>query len=342
MSTATDYDLIAIGSGPAGQRAAIQAAKLGRRVAVVERQRTVGGVCIDTGTIPSKTFREAVRRVYSRPGLEMPGGHVAERVRPTMRQLVGHVANVVTREIVTVRDVLARNDVEVLHGEASFVAPRAVAIDNEDGRRVATAANVLIAVGTVPSKPKGIEPDGEIILTSDSILDLAQLPRSMVVVGAGVIGVEYASMFAALGVQVTVIDQRQRALEFLDGEIVDELVHQLRNKDVIFRFGDGVERIQVVGSGPKHAHLQLASGKHLVADVVLFSGGRIGATAGLALDKAGLAADERGRLAVDADYRTAVPGIWAAGDVIGFPALAATSAEQGRLAASAIDRKSVV
>ena len=328
-----DYDLVCIGSGPAGQRAAIQAAKLGKRVAVIEKQRSVGGVCVDTGTIPSKTFREAVRRVYSRPGLETQ--RPSERVRPTMEQLVGHVSSVIQREIGIVHDVLTRNDIELVHGKASFESPNVISVDTGEGRRQLSSAHVLIAVGTAASKPRGAEPDGHVIMTSDTILELQQLPRTMVVVGAGVIGVEYASMFAALGVQVTVIDQRQRALEFLDSEIVDELIHQLRARDVVFRLGDGVTSIVVTGT-PRQALLGLASGKHLVADVVLFSAGRIGATADLDLKAAGLAADERGRLTVDATYRTADESIWAAGDVIGFPALAATSAEQGRLAACAM------
>lgn len=336
MTHAAHYDLVCIGSGPAGQRAAIQAAKLGKRVAVVEKQRSAGGVCIDTGTIPSKTFREAVRRLYSRPGLETGGHKQAERARPSMRQLVAHVSQVIEREIGIVHDALARNDIQVIHGRASFEDPHTIVIEAADGRRRLSAAHTLLAVGTVPSRPRGIEADGEIIMTSDTVLEMQQLPRTMVVVGAGVIGIEYASMFAALGVQVTVIDQRPRALEFLDGEIVDELVHQLRKSDVIFRCGDAVEQIEVIGDAPRQALLCLASGKHLVADAVLFSAGRIGATADLNLAAAGLESDARGRLEVDASYRTAVRHIWAAGDVIGFPALAATSSEQGRLAACAM------
>lgn len=330
--TAHDYDLACIGSGPAGQRAAIQAAKLGKRVAVIEKMRTIGGGCIETGTIPSKTFREAVRRAYSRPGLAT---RPVDRVRPTMEQLVGHVSHVIQREIEIVQDALTRNGIELIHGMAAFEGPHTISVETADGRRRIDAANVLIAVGTVPSTPRGVAPDGEVIMTSDTILDLKHLPKTMVVVGAGVIGVEYASMFAALGVQVTVIDQRERALEFLDREIVDELVHQLRARDVLFRFGERVADIDIAGA-PKQAVLSLASGKHVVSDVVLFSAGRFGATTGLDLGAAGLSADERGRLAVDASYRTAAGNIWAAGDVIGFPALAATSAEQGRIAACAM------
>jgi NAD(P) transhydrogenase len=329
-----DYDLICIGSGPAGQRAAIQAAKLGKRAAVVERQRDVGGICIETGTIPSKTFREAVRRVYSRPGLESMDNR--DRVRPTMEQLVKHVASVVQRESGNVHDALARNDVRLIHGRASFEGPHTLLVTDEDGARRVTAEHILIAVGTVPSKPRGVECDDKTITTSDTVLSMAQLPRTMAVVGAGVIGIEYASMFAALGVQVTVIDQRPRPLEFLDGEIVDELIHQLRKHDVIFRCGDGVSHVEIVQNGKSQGLLHLESGKHLVADVVLFSAGRTGATDGLNLQAAGLEADDRGRLKVDPHFQTSVPHIWAAGDVIGFPALAATSSEQGRLAACAM------
>ncbi len=334
MIGTASFDLICIGSGPAGQRAAIQAAKLGKRVAVVEQQDFVGGACIDTGTIPSKTFREAVRRVFSRPGLESADLRSSRtRVRPTMEQLVTHVEQVIRREIGIVQDVLTRNDVTLVHGRASFLDAHAISVATRDGARVLRADNFLIAVGTQPGRPRGAAPDGATLLTSDSVLNMKQLPRTMVVVGAGVIGIEYTSMFAALGVQVTLIDQRPRPLEFLDHEIVDELIHQLRKSDVVLRCGEAVEHVEVVSGPPRQGLLRLASGKHLVADVVLLSSGRIGNTEPLNLSAAGLVADDRGRLAVDKHYRTAVGHIRAAGDVIGFPALAATSSEQGRIAA---------
>lgn len=334
MQRCHEYDLICIGSGPAGQRAAIQAAKLGKKVAVVEKQRLIGGVCINTGTIPSKTFREAVRRVYSRPGLEITDpSAVKTRVRPTMQQLIGHVGRVIQQELNIIHDALARNDVALVHGRASFVDSHTLRVESLEGQRLLTADHFLIAVGTHPSKTPGMEPDNRTIITSDHILTLDQMPRTMAVVGAGVIGIEYASMFAALGVQVTVIDQRARPLEFLDAEIVDELIHQLRKSDVTFRCGDAVERVEIVGNSQGPGLLYLTSGKHLVADVVMCSAGRVGATDDLHLEKVGLVADERGRLRVDVHCQTAVAHIWAAGDVIGFPALAATSSEQGRLAA---------
>jgi len=328
VTSPSDYDLICIGSGPAGQRAAVQAAKIGKHVAVIEKQRCVGGVCIETGTIPSKTFREAVRSFSARPETDNGG-----RPRPTMAQLLQRVGSVIRREGDVVRDQLARNEVELVHGRASFVDPHAIRVESGDGVRVLKADHVLIAVGTRPAEPPGLRPDGATVILSDEVLDLEKLPRTMVVVGGGVIGIEYASMFAALGVQVTIVDKRPRPLEFVDQEIVDELIHQMRKNDVTFRGGEAVESIEISAGPPRRGVIRLESGKHIVADLVLFSVGRVGATDALDLDKVGLRPDDRGRLQVDAQFRTAVPHIFAAGDVIGYPALAATSSEQGRLAA---------
>jgi NAD(P) transhydrogenase len=324
------FDLICIGSGPAGQRAAIQAAKLGKRVAIIERQRCIGGVCIETGTIPSKTFREAVQRVYGRPGLE--GDHRV-RIRPTMDQLLGHVQRVIEREAIVIEDNLRRNDIEVFRGSAKLIDAHVVEIDTLAGHIRIRADYLLLAVGTRPSDPPGLASDGVTLMTSDGLLGLRTLPRSMTVVGAGVIGLEYASMFAMLGVDVTIIDRRPRPLEFLDHEIVDELMHQMRKKNVIFRGGETVERIEIINGRQRQGLIILESGKHLAADVVLYSAGRVGATEDLNLSVAGLTCDDRGRIKVDLSYRTATANIYAAGDVIGFPALAATSSEQGRLAA---------
>jgi NAD(P) transhydrogenase len=196
-----------------------------------------------------------------------------------------------------------------------------------------TGANILIAVGTQPAPPPGVAADGEVVITSDGLMQLPRLPRTMVVVGGGIIGIEYASMFAALGVRVTIVDKRSRVLEFLDWEIVDELIHQMRAHNVTFRLGEAVEHIEISGHAARQAVMYLESGKRIVSDLVLFSAGRIGSTAQLDLGTAGLTADDRGRLRVDAQFRTAVPHIFAAGDVIGFPSLAATSSEQGRLVA---------
>jgi NAD(P) transhydrogenase len=330
-----DFDLVAIGSGPAGQRAAVQAAKLGKRAAVIEKRRCVGGVCLDTGTIPSKTLREAVV-MYSGiagKGDRLPWARLDGR--PTCAQLFAGVDQVVGREIEVIEAQLRRNDVATLPGEAVFVDPHTVEIRSHTGTRRITAATIVIAVGTDPAPPPGVDADGEVILTTDQIVHLTRLPRTLAVVGAGVIGVEYASIFAALGVGVTLVERRERLLEFLDREIVDELVHQLRNRNVTFRFGEAVEAFTLTEEPPRRAVLVLDSGKRIVADMVLFSAGRIAATAALNLEAAGLHADERGRLSVDAQFRTPVSHIFAAGDVIGYPSLAATSSEQGRLAACA-------
>ena len=331
MSDAYDVDLLCIGSGPAGQRAAVQAAKLGKRVALVEKGRLLGGVCLDTGTIPSKTFREAVLAVarHNGRGATAPGGPQ----RPTAAQLLSQVSEVVRRECEVIENQLRRNDVTLFWGEASFKDPHTVMVDSDDGWRSLSAQHVVIAVGTRPAPPPGVAPDGEVVITSDDVVNLQRLPRSMAVVGGGVIGMEYASMFAALGVAVTLVEKRDRPLDFVDHEIVDELIHQMRKQNVTFRFGEAVERIEI-SEGPTRAGIMLLeSGKRIVSDLIIFSAGRIGATDRLNLAAAGLEADARGRLAVNATFHTAVPHIFAAGDVIGYPSLAATSSEQGRLAA---------
>ena len=335
MTSEYDFDLVSIGTGPAGQRAAVQAAKLGKRAAVVEKRRCVGGVCIATGTIPSKTMREAVI-MYSGiagKGDRLPWARVDGR--PSCAQLFAGVDRVIAREIEVIEDQLRRNDVVVLPGEAAFADPHTLVIGSEQGSRRVTAANIVIAVGTDPAPTPGVKADGEVILTTDEIVRLGHLPRTLAVVGAGVIGIEYASIFAALGVTVTLVERRDRALDFLDREIVDELIHQLRNRNVTFRFGEAVESLAVSEEPPQRAVLHLESGKRIVADMVLFSAGRVAATERLHLREAGLEADARGRITVDAQFRTSTPHIFAAGDVIGYPSLAATSAEQGRLAACA-------
>ncbi|MDX2056282.1 MAG: Si-specific NAD(P)(+) transhydrogenase [Gemmatimonadales bacterium] len=331
MSTPYDYDLLCIGSGPAGQRAAVQAAKLGRRVAMVERRLALGGSCLTTGTIPSKTFREAVLHFAALRDHPERTRFARFDYRPTAEQLLGRVEQVRRDENSVIEDQLGRNDVTVLRGRAEFVDAHRVAVTNEEGRREVSAARFLIAVGTKPAEPPGVPADGQLIVTSDDIACLQKIPRTLVVVGAGVIGIEYASMFAAVGVEVTVVDRRERPLEFLDHEITDELIHQMRRRKVTFRPKEAVEKLEVI-EGRKVGVL-LESGKRIVADMVLFSVGRVGATDELELGRAGLEPDDRGRLVVDERFRTSVPHIYAAGDVIGYPSLAATSSEQGRLAA---------
>jgi len=337
MSTSFDFDLLCIGSGPAGQCAAIQAAKLGKRVALVEKRPCVGGTCLEQGTIPSKTFREAVCALVPGNGRVGRGDEFrfdAQRTkRPAAEELLHRIGMVARRESQVVEQQLCRNEVELIRGEASFADPHTVAVVGAEGRRAVTADKILIAVGTYPAPPPGVPADGDIILTSDDLVRLRRLPKRLVVVGAGIIGMEYASMFAALSIEVIVVDKRDRVLEFLDREAVDELMHHMRKQRVTFRLGEAVERLEIGEGTPAQAVVQLESGKTLVADQVLFSVGRIGATSRLNLEAVDLKPDDRGRLVVDRQFRTAVPHIYAVGDVIGYPSLASTSFMQGRLAA---------
>ena len=235
-----DYDLLCIGSGPAGQRGAVQAAKIGKRVAVVEKLRCAGGACVDTGTIPSKTFREAVVFFSGLGGRFDRRRQMRAESRPAAPDLLSRVGDVVAREVEVVENQLQRNDVAVLRGEAAFCDPHTVAVQADGVVRRVTADRILIAVGTAPAPPPGVPADGEVVLTSDDVIRIPRVPRTMAVVGGGVIGIEYASMFAALGVTVTLVERREHPLEFLDREIVEELIHQMRNRNVTFRLGEAV------------------------------------------------------------------------------------------------------
>lgn len=325
------FDFLVIGSGPAGQRGAIQAAKLGRRVALVENRGAVGGVTVHTGTIPSKTLREAVLYLtgWTQRGLYGP----SYRLKPHLEigDLMQRLQRTIRHEVGVIEDQLARNGVTVLQGTASFRSPHAVQVRTPDGETLHCSADkILIATGTRPARPADVPFDGEAIIDSDGILGLGRIPRTMAIVGAGVVGVEYASMFSALDVRVTLIDSRPTMLDFLDREIVEELAHSLRARHVVLRLGEKVAGVRRVSDG---AEIDLASGKRVHAEVVLFAAGRQGLTEELRLEHAGLRTDDRGRIAVNAHFATAIPHIYAAGDVIGFPSLASTSMEQGRLAA---------
>ncbi len=323
-------DMLVLGSGPAGQKAAIAAAKLGRTAAVVERKEMVGGVCINTGTIPSKTLREAVLYLTGLNQRELYGQSYRLKDEITVADLSARTQHVIGREIDVIRSQLARNRVELIPGTGAFTDPYTVEITDDHGtRRTVTADKVVIAVGTRPARPPSVEFDGRTIVDSDQILSMERVPSSMVVVGAGVIGIEYASMFAALGTKVTVVERRPRMLEFCDLELVEALKYQLRDLAVTFRFGETVH--EVVRSNGATLTL-LDSGKRIPADTVMYSAGRQGVTDTLNVAAAGLVADDRGRIQVDENFRTPVEHIYAVGDVIGFPALAATSMEQGRRA----------
>lgn len=322
------YDLIVIGSGPAGQRAAVQAAKLGKRVAIADKRRALGGVAINTGTIPSKTLREAVLDLT---GLRMRGLYddVTKQRRVTASDLLRRTGEVVQLESQVVRDQLLRNGVTVLQGTARFTGPHEVRVEGGEETHELTAPNVVVAVGTIPGLPRGLEVDHQRVMTSDDVLEMTRIPRQMVVVGAGVIGVEYATIFAAVGVEVTLVDKRDQILDMADEEIVDAFAYLARDLGVTFRLGEEVDHVE---PGTDRAIVVMKSGKRIATELVLVSAGRTGATADLDLAKAGLEADERGRLTVNENLQTVVPHIYAVGDCIGFPALASTSSEQGRRA----------
>jgi NAD(P) transhydrogenase len=324
-----DYDLLAIGSGPAGQKAAIQAAKLGRRAAIVER-RTIGGVSVNRGTIPSKTLREAVIYLTGISQRAVYGDSYRLKEDITVEDLGLRTRQVVEREVDIVRNQLARNHVHVINGIARFVDPHTMAISGGEERRI-SAEKIVIATGTRPHRPTTVEFDNQTILDSDGLLLLERLPASIVVVGAGIIGIEYASMFAALGTQVTVVEKRHRLLDFVDSQLAEGLQYHLRDLGVVFRFGEAVTAVERHDGATMSL---LESGKRIPAEVVLYAAGRQGETGDLDLESAGLDANERGYIEVGPDFRTAVDHIYAAGDVIGWPSLAATSMEQGRLAAA--------
>ncbi|WP_280828862.1 Si-specific NAD(P)(+) transhydrogenase [Mycobacterium sp. OTB74] len=332
MGSTQEYDLVVIGSGPGGQRAAIAAAKLGKSVAVIERGRMLGGVCVNTGTIPSKTLREAVVYLTGMSQRELYGASYRVKDKITPADLLARTQHVIGKEIDVVRSQLMRNRIELYTGHGRFQDDHTIVVEDPNRAELVTVRGhfIVIATGTIPARPAGVEFDEERVLDSDGILDLKSLPTSMVVVGAGVIGIEYASMFAALGTKVTVVEKRDSMLDFCDPEIVESLKFHLRDLAVTFRFGEEVTGVHVGAAGTVTT---LASGKQIPAETVMYSAGRQGQTDHLDLPRAGLESDNRGRIFVDDNFCTKVDHIYAVGDVIGFPALAATSMEQGRLAA---------
>ncbi len=328
---ATVYDLIVIGSGPAGQRAAIYGAKLGKKVAVVESREVVGGACINTGTIPSKTMREAVLHLSGYNYKSIYGMNYRVKERITMADLAFRVQHVIKTEIDVTEAQLSRNGVEMLTGTASFEDPTHIKVSNSRGATVYEAKNVLIATGTKPASSPKVPINGTTIINSDLVLNLPNLPKTMIIVGGGVIGVEYCCMFAALGVRVTLIERRPRLLEFADQEIVEALSYHLRDARVTMRLNEEVESVEEI-DGTVVANLE--SKKKVQGDALLYAVGRQGNVDELNLAAAGVDADARGRIPVDKDFRTKTRNVFAGGDVIGFPSLASVSMEQGRIAAA--------
>src|ERR1700751_4844522 len=327
-----EYELVVIGSGPGGQKAAIAAAKLGKSVGIIEHRRMLGGVCTNTGTIPSKTLREAVVYLTGMTQRELYGSSYRVKENITPADLLARTQHFIDKEQDVVRSQLIRNRIELYTGHARFIDEHTLLIEDQHRaeRSAVRGHSIVIATGTKPARAAGVEVDEVRVLDSDGILDLKFIPASMLMVGAGVIGIEYASIFAALGIKVTVVEKRHTMLEFCDPEIVEALQFHLRDLAVTFRFSEEVTAVEVGFAGTVTT---LASGKKIPAEAVMYSAGRQGQTEHLNLGNGGWESDSRGRLFVDGNFRTKVDHIYAVGDVIGFPALAATSMEQGRLAA---------
>jgi NAD(P) transhydrogenase len=327
-----NYDFIVIGSGPAGRRAAIQAAKLGRSVLVVDKGRRVGGVSVHTGTIPSKTLRETVLNLTGWRERGFYGRAYRVKKDIEAKDLMARLHMTLDHEVDVLEHQFARNGVTTVRGMARFVDPHRIEVTLDSGDvRVITGERFLIAVGTRPYRPADVPFNGHSILDSDEIVDIPRLPRSLTVVGGGVIGVEYATIFSALDVSVSLVEARPSILEFIDDELIEDFTHQLRDRGMALRFGCKVARIEFENDWPVTI---LENGRRLRSEMLLYAAGRVGATDAINLDACGLEADNRGRLKVDGvTFQTEVPHIYAAGDAIGFPSLASTSMEQGRIAA---------
>jgi NAD(P) transhydrogenase len=344
--SAVKYDLIVIGSGPSGQRAAVAASKMGKRVAVVEARSVVGGVSVNTGTIPSKTMREAVLHLSGYNYRSVYGMNYRVKEKITIADLAFRVQAVIRTEVDVTEAQLSRNGIDVVHGIARFVDPHQVHVEGPLTSTTLEADRIIVAVGTRPACSPKVPINGRTIVDSDQILDLPELPRSLIVVGGGVVGVEYTCMFAVLGVRVTLIEKRDRLLEFADREIIEALSYHLRDSRVTMRLGEEVDTVEELTAlsgdrNPSAAPMvpgtvvaNLMSKKRVSGDALLYAVGRQGNIDELNLAAAGLEADSRGRIPVDEHYQTRVPHIFAVGDVVGFPSLASVSMEQGRIAAA--------
>ncbi|MGA2352395.1 MAG: Si-specific NAD(P)(+) transhydrogenase [Terracidiphilus sp.] len=330
--SANTYDLIVIGSGPSGQRAAVAASKMKKRVCVVEARSVVGGVCVNTGTIPSKTMREAVLHLSGYNYRSIYGINYRVKEKISMADLAFRVRAVIKTEVDVTEAQLSRNGIDVVHGIGRFVDPQHVHVQGPQTDTTLQADRIIVAVGTRPATSSKVPINGRTIVNSDQILDLPELPRTLIVVGGGVIGVEYACMFAVLGIRITLIEKRDRLLEFADREIIEALSYHLRDNRVTLRLGEEVQSVEELPDCTVVANME--SKKRISGDALLYAIGRQGAVDDLDLAAAGIEADSRGRIAVNEDYQTNVEHIFAVGDVVGFPSLASVSMEQGRIAAA--------
>lgn len=327
--SSSQFDLIVIGSGPAGEKAAVQAAYFGKRTALIESAEVVGGACINTGTVPSKTLRESALYFSGLKQRGLYGIDYSLRENLTVQDFMHHEQDVVERERKRILQNLAAHRVELVSGNGAFADPKTVVVSGKSESRRLTAEVIMICTGSKPYRPPEIAFDDVRIFDSDSFLQIDRIPDSLTVIGGGVIGCEYASIFMALDVKVVLADGRDRLLPFLDAEISERLRQRLAELGMEFRFNERPAKIERTNSAVR---VQMKSGTTLETDAVLFAAGRRAAVDGLALENAGLSINDRGYIPVDEHFRTSVPHIYAAGDVIGFPALASTSMEQGRVA----------
>jgi len=329
---AETFDLVVIGSGPAGEKGAAQAAYFGKRVALVEKAPALGGASVHTGTLPSKTLRETALYITGFQRRRLYGMTLDVDRATSLRQLMGRLRTVTDQQVAQIDRSMQRHGVTVVRGAATFASPNEVVVRSPEGAaRTLRAPYFLVAPGSSPHRPAGVPFDDPDVEDSDTILDLDRIPLSLAVVGGGVIGCEYACLFAALGTAIIVIEGRGNLLAGLDGEMSTGMKAALERAGHEVMLGDAVESIQRVPGGP--LRIALKSGKVLQVDKILYSAGRAGNTKGLGLEQAGIALDARGRINVNAQFQTAQPHIYAAGDVIGNPALASVSMEQGRVAA---------
>lgn len=331
MAEKYEYEMVVIGSGPGGQKAAIQASKLRRKTAIIDANSLVGGVCLHDGTIPSKSFREAILHLSGYRERSHYGTAYRVKHNVDMPDLTGRSDNIITDIEQTIRSQLIRNGVEVIHGYGSLDDAHHVRVRNGNREMVLSTENVVIATGTRPWRPASFEFDDDVIVDSDGILHLKKMPSTLTVVGGGVIGCEYGSMFSALGMKVTIVEARSNILSFLDQELIEALSFRLREQKTTIIVNDKVVRCMRSPDGRAVTYLE--SGKRIVSDVLLVSAGRVGNTEGLNLEGLGIEYSERGIIKVNQNFQTAQPNVYAVGDVIGTPALASTSIEQGRRAA---------
>jgi NAD(P) transhydrogenase len=328
----SEFDLVVIGSGPSGQKSAVAAAKLGKRVAVVDRNQMIGGVCVHTGTIPSKTLREAILHLKAFTEAVPYSNNGQDKTDVSVQDLAFRVQSIISRETTVIQAQLKRNRIAVFEGAARFADPHTVQVESLIQQPVTLRGeHIVIACGTRPAHSPEIVCDGKRVIDTDQLPGMNGLPREAIVVGAGVVGIEYASFLATLGTEVTLIDQRPGILDFVDREVVEALCYHLRQTGMTFRLGEKVTRVGIDEQRDR-VFAELESGKRVAAEMLLYAVGRQANGDQLSLEAAGLQADSRGRLSVNQSLQTSVPHIYAVGDVIGFPALASTSMEQGRLA----------